>query len=418
MRDWHEYLKAQEIKVVAIDAITPYDKNPRLNDKAVPAVAKSIERFGFRNPILVDKDGVIVEGHTRRLAALSLGMQEVPVIYATDLAPDEVDALRVIDNKTAELADWDTDSLAEEIGRLMADFNFGEFGFTMSEIADMGLAGVDDDADSKGMDFELGDDGRPDVEVRTSRGDVWDLDGHRLMCGDSTSKEDVERLMDGILADCVITDPPYNVAIKGQNGMTIENDDMSDEAFDGFLEPIFQRVAESLKPGGACYVWHASRTQRAFENALNKAGLHVREQLIWVKDNFTLGRQDYQWRHEPCFYLWKDGAAHKWTSGRDQSTVLEFPKPKRSDLHPSMKPVALIRYQLENSTEYGDTVLDLFGGSGTTLIAAELSGRKCRMMELDPKYATVILDRWEAETGKKAVLRDGSTGASEDGEAT
>lgn len=398
-RDWREYLRAQEIKTVAIDAIKPYPNNPRDNEKAVPAVAASIERFGFRNPILVDGDGVIIEGHTRRLAALKLGMEEVPVVYATDLTPDEVAALRVIDNKTAELADWDMDALAEEMAKL-TDFDFGEFGFKVGELADMGLD------EKEEYDYEEGEDGKPDVAVRTKRGDVWRLGNHVLMCGDSTSEADVARLMGGEKADCCITDPPYNVAIVGGTAdkLTIENDDMGDAQFDDFLGAVFRRVAESLKPGASFYVWHASRTQRAFENAMNAAGMEVREQLIWVKDNFTLGRQDYQWRHEPCFYGWMDGAAHKWVSDRSQTTVLEFKKPTKSELHPTMKPIALIRYQMENSTDYGDVVLDLFGGSGTTLIAAERAGRKCRMMELDPKYATVILDRWEAETGGKAEL--------------
>ena len=347
-------------------------------------------------------------------------------------------ALRVIDNKTAELAEWDMDALAEEMAKL-TDFDFGEFGFKVGELADMGLEEKDEE-----YDYEEDGDGRPDVEVRTKPGDVWRLGEHVLMCGDSTSEADVARLMGGEKADALITDPPYNVNVEGGSGLKIENDNMGDTQFDEFLRPVFMRAAESLKPGAAFYVWHASRTQRAFENAMNAAGMEVREQLVWVKDNFTLGRQDYQWRHELCFYGFMPGAAHKWVSDRSQTTVadllpnalmkrrdgavvlklggkeyalkpdavveeikgtiLSFPKPTKSELHPTMKPVELIRYQMENSTDYGDVVLDLFGGSGTTLIAAERSGRKCRMMELDPKYATVILNRWEAETGKKAEL--------------
>lgn len=450
MRDWHEYLRQQEIKVVAIDAIRPYGNNPRDNAPAVPAVVKSIERFGFRNPILVDGDGVIIEGHTRRLAALKLGMKEVPVVYATDLTPDEVDALRVVDNKTAELADWDMDKLAEEMAKLPG-FDFGDFGFKVGELADMGLGEKEEE-----YDYEEDGDGKPVVAVRTKPGDVWRLGNHVLMCGDSTSEADVARLMGGEKADCLVTDPPYNVNVEGKTGLglKIENDNMGDAQFDEFLRPVFARAAESLKPGAAFYVWHASRTQMAFERAMNAAGMEVREQLVWVKDNFALGRQDYQWRHEPCFYGWMDGAAHKWVSDRSQTTVADllpnalmkrrdgavvlklggkeyalkpdavveeikgtamaFPKPAKSELHPTMKPIELIRYQMENSTDYGDVVLDLFGGSGTTMIAAERSGRKCRMMELDPKYATVILDRWEAETGKKAELIEAENG--KDGE--
>lgn len=447
-RDWKEYLRSQEIKVVPIGYVKPYPNNPRDNEKAVPAVAASIERFGFRNPILVDGDGVIIEGHTRRLAALKLGMKEVPVVYATDLTPDEVDALRVVDNKTAELADWDMDKLAEEMAKLPG-FDFGDFGFKVGELADMGLGEKEEE-----YDYEEDGDGKPVVAVRTKPGDVWRLGNHVLMCGDSTSEADVARLMGGEKADCLVTDPPYNVDYHSPGGQSIHNDSMECTKFDEFLRHVFARAAESLKPGAAFYVWHASRTQMAFERAMNAAGMEVREQLVWVKDNFTLGRQDYQWRHEPCFYGWMDGAAHKWVSDRSQTTVADllpnalmkrrdgavvlklggkeyalkpdavveevkgtamaFPKPAKSEMHPTMKPIELIRYQMENSTDYGDVVLDLFGGSGTTMIAAERSGRKCRMMEIDPKYATVILDRWEAETGKKAELIEAENG--KDGE--
>lgn len=448
-RDWREYLRTQEIKTVPIGDVKPYPNNPRDNEKAVPAVTKSIERFGFRNPIFVDADGVIIEGHTRRLAAIRLGMQEVPVVYATDLTPEEVDALRVIDNKTAELAEWDMDMLAEEMAKL-ADFDFTDFGFKAAELSDMGVEEKEEE-----YDYEEGDDGRPDVEVRTRAGDIWKLGEHRLMCGDSTSEEDVAALMGGEKADLLQTDPPYNVNVEGGSGLKIENDNMGDAQFDEFLDGVFRVAASALKPGAAFYVWHASRTQRAFENAMNAHGMEWREQLVWVKDNFTLGRQDYQWRHEPCCYGWMPGAAHKWTSDRSQTTVadllpnalmkrrdgavvlklggkeyalkpdavveeikgtvLSFPKPTKSELYPTSKPIPLIREQIENSTDWGDVVLDLFGGSGTTLMACEKSGRKCRMMELDPKYATVILNRWEAETGQKAELIQGGAADGENG---
>ena len=441
MRDWHEYLRTQEIKVVAIDAVKPYGDNARINEDAVPAVVKSIKRFGFRNPILVDKDNVIIEGHTRRLAAIELGMQEVPVIYATDLTPDEVDALRIVDNKTAELAGWDMEALAREMERL-SDFAFGDFGFDVKSLADMELDDPGNKEDE--YDFEEGDDKRPNVEVRTKPGDLWKLGDHYLMCGDSTSEDDVSQLMGGERADCLLTDPPYNVAVEGGTGMTIENDNMSDAAFDAFLAPVFRCADGAMKPGAAFYVFHASSTQKAFEVAMNAAGFKWRQVLVWAKESLVLGRHDYQFNHELCAYGWRDGAAHKWNLDRKQTTVVDLmpnaimkrkdgnvtlkiggkmyalkadavveeiqgsviwtPKPTKCDLHPTMKPINLIRYLMENSTDYGDTVLDLFGGSGTTLIAAERSGRKCRMMELDVKYATVILNRWEAETGKKAEL--------------
>ena len=441
MRDWKDYLRTQEIKVVKIDKIKPFENNPRLNKKAVPAVAASIKRFGFRNPILVDAEGVIIEGHTRRLAALELGMKEVPVVYVTDLTQDEVDALRVIDNKTAELADWDMDKLADEMMRL-PDFNFGDFGFDVKSIADMGVedAGVGEDS----FEYDEGGDGRPQVEEITKPGDIWKLGNHRLMCGDSTSVEHVAKLMDGEQAALLLTDPPYNVDITGggEDELKIANDNMSDEAFDNFIEKVFHAAVGAMKPGAAFYVFHASRTQMAFEKGLNKAGLAVRQQLIWAKESLVLGRQDYQWNHEPCFYGWKEGAGHKWNLDRKQTTVADLlpnslmtrkdgsvilklggkqyaldakavvkeiqgtvlwtPKPSKCDLHPTMKPIALCKYLMENSSDWGDVVLDLFGGSGTTLLAAERAGRACRMMELDPKYATVIIKRWEADTGCKA----------------
>ena len=443
MRDWHEYLKTQEIKVVAIGDIKPYANNPRLNDAAVPAVAASIRRFGFRNPRLVDADGVIIEGHTRRLAAIELGMEQVPVIYATDLAPDEVDALRVIDNKTAELADWDMDKLAEEMGRL-ADFSFGDFGFDVKSIVEMGVEERSAGEDS--YDYEEDGDGRPQIAPITRRGERWRLGRHVLMCGDSTSAEDVALLMEGVEggADRLLTDPPYNVNVTGggEDALTIANDNMGDAEFDGFLGKVFKCAEPAMKPGAVFYVFHASRTQRAFENAMNAAGLYWRQQLVWAKETLVLGRQDYQWNHEVCAFGWKDGAAHKWNFDRKQTTVVDLmpnaimkrkdgsvllkiggrqyalkpdavveeipgtviwtPKPAKCDLHPTMKPIALCKYLMENSSDWGDTVLDLFGGSGTTLMAAERSGRCARLMELDEKYATVIIKRWEAETGEKA----------------
>lgn len=452
MRDWKEYLKEQKIEIVSIDAIKPYSNNPRLNEKAVPRVANSIERFGFRNPILVDKDGVIIEGHTRRLAALKLGMEQVPVVYATDLTQEEVDALRIIDNKTAEIAEWDMNMLAEEMAKLTS-FDFGDFGFDVKNLMEMGVEDLGTKEDDDTYDYEEDENNRPKVQLRTQAGDIWRLGEHYLMCGDSTSEADVARLMDGKQADLLLTDPPYNVAIEGGTGMTIQNDNMGNAQFDAFLDAVFKRAESAMRPGAVFYVFHASRTQRAFENAMNKAGLEVRQQLIWAKESLVLGRQDYQWDHEPCFFGWKDGAAHIWNFDRKQTTVVDLmpnammkrkdgnvilkiggktyalkpdalveelpgtviwtPKPSRSELHPTMKPIALCKYLMENSSDYGDTVLDLFGGSGTTLMAAERAGRKCRMMELDSAYATVILNRWEAETGQQAVQiadRDGTRG--------
>lgn len=386
MRDWHEYLRQQEIKVVALDAIRPYPNNPRRNEAAVPAVAASIERFGFRNPILVDKDGVIIEGHTRRLAAMQLGMKEVPVVYATDLAPDEVAALRVIDNKTAELAEWNMDMLAEEMLKL-PDVDFSEFGFDVDAL----LGGDGTEGKTDADDVPDVDDSEP---VRSKRGEVYVLGAHRLMCGDSTSAEDLRRVCADGEADLWLTDPPYNVDYHGQDGMTIQNDSMGDAQFREFLRAAFENARNAMKPGAAAYIFHADLEGYNFRGACFDVGLVVRECLVWKKNSLVLGRQDYQWIHEPCLYLWKDGAAHSWYSDRKQTTVLEFDRPTKSDLHPTMKPVAMLEYLVGNSSKKGEVVLDTFGGSGSTLIACEHTGRACRCVELDPHFCDVIRRRW------------------------
>lgn len=390
-RDWREYLRTQEIKTVAIDAIKPYPNNPRDNSSAVPAVAASIERFGFRNPILVDGDGVIIEGHTRRLAAIKLGMKEVPVVYATDLTPDEVKALRVIDNKTAELAEWDVDSLAGEAELLKdAGFDLEDFGFDPKELEAL-LSPDPSDGQTDADDVPDVDEKEP---VRSKRGEVYVLGAHRLLCGDSTSADDVRRVCPDGEADCWLTDPPYNVDYNGSDGQTIRNDSMEDSKFREFLRTAFGCAEKAMKPGAAFYVFHADSEVYNFRGACFDVGLRVRECLVWKKNALVLGRQDYQSIHEPCLYGWKDGAAHNWYSDRTQTTVLEFDRPKKSELHPTMKPVALVEYLMGNSSKKGDVVLETFGGSGTTLMAAEQTGRVCRCIELDPHYCDVIRRRW------------------------
>ena len=398
MRDWKEYLRQQEIKVVRLDAIRPYENNPRDNAPAVPAVVASIERFGFRNPILVDGDGVIIEGHTRRLAALELGMQEVPVVYATDLTPDEVAALRVIDNKTSELAEWNVEKLAEEMAAL-PDFDFVDFGFDVDGILDIGTPEGNTDADDV-----------PDVDesehVRSKRGDVYELGAHRLMCGDSTNEEDVRKVCADGEADLWLTDPPYNVdygakqqalvdaGCGGKKVAYIANDAMSDEKFREFLRAAFANAERAMKPGATFYIFHADSEGFNFRAACRDTGLTVRQCLIWKKDHFVMGRQDYQWIHEPCLEGWKEGAGHNWYSDRTQTTVMEFDRPKKSELHPTSKPVALVEYLMGNSSKKGDVVLETFGGSGSTLMAAEQTGRVCKCVELDPHYCDVIRKRW------------------------
>lgn len=384
-----------------VEDLIPYGNNPRFNDDAVDGVASSIERFGFKVPIVVDRDNIIVAGHTRWKACKKLGLETVPCIVADDLTPEQVKAFRLADNKVSELADWDFAKLEEELSALAdmdLDFTMSDFGF--DSIPDADPETVEDEAPEV-------DDDNPPV---TQPGDIWILGNHRLMCGDSTDKACVERLMDGEKADLVVTDPPYNVAYEGKtkDALTIQNDSMDADTFRGFLTDAFHRCFESLREGGAFYVWYASREHVNFETALNNAGLQVRQQLIWKKNVMVLGRQDYQWKHEPCLYGWKDGASHSWYSDRSQTTVLEFDKPVRNAEHPTMKPIELIAYQIKNSSKREDVVLDLFGGSGSTLIACEQLDRNCFMMELDPKYCDVIIKRWENQTGEKAVLLNGT----------
>ena len=410
--------------------LRPYDKNPRINDDAVELVANSIREFGFKQPIVIDKNRVIIAGHTRWKAAKKLGLNEVPCILADDLTPAQVKAYRLADNKVAEASEWDEELLAGELDDLSLDFDMSGLGFDTEEMPAEDL--VDDNYE-------------PDVpgDPMTRTGQIWALGQHRLMVGDSTSADDVETLCDSEMMDLCVTDPPYNVDYTGKTSkaLKIENDQMTPDQFLDFLTDAFENMEHSLRAGGAFYVWHASRAHMQFEQALNNVGLEVREQLIWNKNALVLGRQDYQWKHEPCLYGWKGGAPHYFINTRTLTTVLEpeggsldldklkkddlkrilstvlssFPevtvinekKPAKNDLHPTMKPIPLIGKLVQNSSVSGDRVLDLFGGSGSTLIACEQLNRQCYMMEYDPRYADVIIDRWERQTGGKAVLLNG-----------
>lgn len=393
-----------EIKMLSVKAITPYDKNPRKNDVAVDAVAASIKEFGFRIPILLDKNGTIIAGHTRLKAAMKLGLKEVPCIYADDLNEEQVKALRLADNKTAELADWDFDLLNDELLDII-DIDMTSFGF--EELLDA----RPDLEDEEDFDVDA------DVPAIVKAGEHYQLGNHILMCGDSTDKEDVTKLLRGGVADLLLTDPPYNVNYSGgtKDKLTIANDDMDDSSFYQFLIDAFANADSVMRPGAAFYIWHADSNGLTFRRACNDAGWQIRQCLIWVKNSMVLGRQDYQWKHEPCLYGWKDGASHYFVADRtettvreddlneEKTTILRYDKPTSSKLHPTMKPVKLMGDLIYNSSRKGDNVLDLFGGSGTTLIACEETGRNCYMMEYDPHYCDVIISRWEALTGKKAI---------------
>lgn len=380
-----------------IDELIPYANNPRHNDDAVFAVANSISQFGFKVPVVVDRENVIVCGHTRYKAAQKLGLKTIPCIIADDLTPDQINAFRLADNKTAELADWDMSKLEEELQGLVNDFDMEDFGFKELETLDEPSEIADDDFDDA-----------PPEDPKAKRGDLYQLGEHRLLCGDATDQNDVERLMGGDKADLYLTDPPYNVAYVGKtkDALTIQNDKMADGDFRQFLVDAFSAADAVMKQGAAFYIWHADSEGFNFRGACNDIGWKVRQCLIWNKNFMILGRQDYQWKHEPCLYGWKDGASHNWYSDRSQTTVIDMDKPSRSADHPTMKPVPLFAYQIQCSTKPGDIVYDSFGGSGTTLIACEQLQRKAMIMELDPRYVDVIIKRWETLTGKSAVLMD------------
>lgn len=384
-----------------INEVIPYEKNPRINDNAVPAVMKSIEEFGFKVPIVIDKNGTIVTGHTRLKAAKKLGMKTVPCIVADDLTPEQIKAFRLADNKVAEAAEWDMELLNEELDGIididMSDFNFGDITDSPSS---------EDVVEDDGENIEL------PSEPKTRLGDIWMIGRHKLMCGDATSEDVLKRLMGGDKVDMYLTDPPYNVAYEGktEDKLTIQNDSMEDSAFYQFLVDSFVAADSVMNEGAAFYVWHADSEGYNFRGACRAVEWELRECLIWNKNTMVLGRQDYQWKHEPCLYGWKGGAAHNWYSDRKQTTVIDMNKPNRNAEHPTMKPVQLFAYLMENSSKPGDIILDSFCGSGTTLIACEQMGRVARVLEIDPKYCDVIIKRYINLVGSSdgvAVERNG-----------
>jgi DNA modification methylase len=401
-----------------LDTLIPYVRNSRTHDEAqVAQIAASIKEFGWTNPILIDDQNGVIAGHGRILAARKLGENRVPCIVLKDLTEAQKRAYVIADNKLALNAGWDQNLLRIEIEDLKeAEFDLDLLGFTKEELDELtpvqvppGLADEDEVPE-------------PPPDPVTKPGDVWIMGNHRLMCGDSTRIDALETLTKGQPVDMWLTDPPYNVDMTSKNEMLqkagkarkdtasfgIENDAMGDEEFRHFLRDCYSAADTAMKPGAVFYIWHADSEGYNFRGAAQDVGWTVRQCLIWKKSVFAIGRSDYHWKHEPCLYGWKDGAAHLWVSDRKQTTVLEFDKPSRSGEHPTMKPVELFEYQMLNNTKKGDVVLDSFGGSGTTLIAAQKNGRCARLMELDPKYCDVIVKRWQDYTGKKAILE--STG--------
>ena len=441
------------ITTLPIEAVKPYEKNPRRNDQAIDKVANSIREFGFRQPVVVDENHTIIIGHTRYKAAKKLRLKEIPVHIATGLSQEKVNALRIADNRTNEEAEWDTGLLAEELADLITA------GF------DTTLTGFDsDESDAPARADKAAELAKA---WKTAPGQLWNLGAHRLLIGDSTKKKDVARLMAGEKADLVHTDPPYGVSYTSEATGSLKNDDLRQDALVGLLKPAISLMAEHAKDTAAFYIWHASSTRRDFEWAMDAAGLEEKQYITWIKESLVLGRADYHWQTEPCFYAAKRGHQQAWHGKRDQTTAWRItrvpangelevwlddgaaisdgthsvyltPRPPKGNkrllrvadgqeirliatktasdalqirrephkelLHPTTKPTELCIRAVTNSSAPGDLVLDLFGGSGSTLLACHNTGRRCRTMELDPKFAAVILERYREASQVQPTL--------------
>ncbi len=394
---------------VPIAELAPWESNPRKNDAAVEKVADSIKRFGFGSPILARCNGEVIAGHSRLKAAVRLGLDRVPVRFL-DLDPADARLLALADNKLGEIAEWDEALLAE----ILKDFDPADAaiaGFGAAEVADL-LAAI---AEPEALQGDL--DVAPDLpsEPIAKLGDLWLLGRHRVLCADSTKPDSLERLMGGNRADMVFTDPPYNVDYVGKtkDALRIQNDAMSDAEFYEFLLAVHRNMLAHTRPGGAIYVCHSDSAGLIFRKALVDAGWLHKQCVIWVKQSIVMGRQDYHWQHEPILYGWAPGGPHQWHGDRKQSTVWNIDRPSRSEAHPTMKPVELMERALGNSSAPGGRILDTFGGSGSTLIACEKTGRSGYLVEIDPRYVDVIVRRWEKATGKKAsiAVQDSSASA-------
>lgn len=418
-----------ELQYIRLSDLQMYDNNPRLNDDAVPAVAESIKEFGFKVPIVIDSNNVIIAGHTRYKASKLLGLEEVPCIVADDLTEEQVKAFRLVDNKVAEIAEWDFDKLEIELSSL--DFDMKTFGFEDFDIENQ------PDIEEDNFEVELPE------EPKAKLGNIYQLGKHRLMCGDSTSITDIEMLLNGSSIDLVVTDPPYNMNYEGagntkaskRKSNKIINDNMSDAAFNQFMQAIYNNIYAVLKEGASFYVFYKELGKGVFLTTLQQSGLTFKQELIWVKNQIVLGGNKYQNMYEPCLFGCKGKSIKNWYTGRKERSVIEHidlmneaelrdtvkellesittdvvreNKQVKNDLHPTMKPIKLLSKFLRNSSKADDNILDLFGGSGSTLIACEQMNRNCYMMEFDPKYIDVIIERWENFTGEKAVLLSGN----------
>ena len=385
------------IEKVKLSEVKSNPNNPRLiKDEKFSKLVKSIKEFPKMleiRPIVVNDEMVVLGGNMRLKACKEAGLKEIPIIKASDLTEEQQREFIIKDN--VGFGEWDWDILANEWDADLLE-EWGLDGFPFDNETE--LEAEEDDFDTT-----------PPEEPITVLGDLYEIGEHRLLCGDSTQSDTFEKLMDGEFADMVITDPPYNVAYEGKTkeALTIENDSMGNDDFYKFLYDFYSALTTAVKKGGAIYVWHASSEVINFGKAMVDAGWLLKQQLIWVKNTMVMGRQDYQWKHEPCLYGWLAGDSHKWYSDRKQTTVINFDKPQRNGEHPTMKPIGLFGYQIENSSKVGDLVIDAFGGSGTTMVSCHQLKRKSRVIEYDPKYCDVIVKRMIKLDDTLTVKRNG-----------
>jgi site-specific DNA-methyltransferase (adenine-specific) len=390
------------MKLVKISEVKPNPKNPRIiKDGKFHKLVKSIQEFPDmlnKRPLVVftdvDNKYVVLGGNMRLKACKEIGLKEIPIIVADEWTEEQKNEFLIKDN--VGFGEWNWDQLANEWDAEKLD----DWGLDLP--IDLSVKELEAEED----DFDVPEGG---IETDIVLGDLFEIGEHRLLCGDSTQTDTFEKLMQGEMADMVVTDPPYNVAYEGKtkDALTIENDSMGNNDFYKFLYDFYSALTTAVKKGGAIYVWHASSEVINFGKALVDAGWLLKQQLIWVKNTMVMGRQDYQWKHEPCLYGWLKGDSHKWYSDRKQTTVIEWDKPMRNGEHPTMKPIGLFSYQIENSSKIGDIVIDAFGGSGTTMVACEQLNRKSRVIEFDPRYCQVIIDRMKKLDPSLIIKKNG-----------
>lgn len=399
-----------EMKMVETSKLIPYVNNARTHSQEqVNKLRGSLREFGFINPVIIDGNYNVIAGHGRLMAAKEEGIKEVPCVLVDYLSEAQKKAYILADNRYAQDAGWDEELLRLEIEALEGmDFDVSLTGFNEDEIAD--LFSSDENTGAEDDDFDLSE--ALEQAAFVQRGDVWQVGRHRLMCGDATSEEDVATLMDGKKANLIVTDPPYNVAFESSDGLSIKNDKMDGNKFYEFLLSAFKNMAAHLEKGGSAYVFHADTEGLNFRKAFVDAGFHLSGCCIWVKNSLVLGRSDYQWQHEPVLYGFLQNGKHYWSknAGRSQTTIWNFDKPKKNKNHPTSKPLDLLAYPIGNSSQENAIVIDTFGGSGSTLMTCEQINRTAFTMELDEKYASVILRRYVEDTGDADnvyVIRNG-----------